>query len=39
METRMVAEVVNLLPNNKTYRSIREGILLKDVDITGRILA
>jgi hypothetical protein len=38
METIMVAEAVNLLPNNKTYRSIRAGILLKDVDITSRIL-
>jgi hypothetical protein len=34
----VVAKAINLLPNNKTCRSIRAGILLKDVDITDRIL-
>jgi hypothetical protein len=34
----VVAKAVNLLPNNETCRSIRAGILLKDVEIIGRIL-
>ena len=37
-EQRVVAKAVNLPPNEDPYRSSRAGILLKDVDNTGRIL-